>query len=90
MKRVSMIASGRVQGVGFRAYVQDIACGMNLNGWVRNLPDGTVEIEAEGEDAVVNRLIQVIRHSCSTYIQVDALRTSDIPITREQGFFVRR
>ena len=50
MKRVSVIVSGRVQGVGFRYFVEDIAADMKITGWVRNLPDGTVEIDAEGEE----------------------------------------
>ena len=89
MKRVSMIVSGRVQGVGFRAYVQDIALGMNINGWVRNLPDGSVEIEAEGPDEAVERFILVINQSRGDFIYVDTLQKCDIPISREQGFFIR-
>ncbi len=47
--RVHLIIEGRVQGVFFRAFTQDIALSLGLNGWVRNLPDGTVEAVFEGE-----------------------------------------
>jgi acylphosphatase len=41
--------SGRVQGVGFRYFVADAASRENISGWVRNLPDGRVEISADGD-----------------------------------------
>ncbi len=43
------IISGRVQGVGFRYFTQDVANRLNLKGYVKNLPDGTVEVLAEGD-----------------------------------------
>lgn len=51
--RVRWIVRGRVQGVGFRAFTQDLARRVRLRGFVRNLPTGEVEIQAEGgEDAL--------------------------------------
>ncbi len=43
--------SGRVQGVGFRYAVKRIASGFEVTGWVRNLPDGRVELQAMSEEA---------------------------------------
>jgi acylphosphatase len=45
---VLILIRGRVQGVGFRFYAQDTAQELGLAGWVRNLPDGSVEAYAEG------------------------------------------
>ena len=46
---VRMLISGRVQGVYFRAYTRDEARRHGLRGWVRNLPDGRVEVLAQGD-----------------------------------------
>lgn len=48
MERVTVLYTGRVQGVGFRATVRGIARGYDVTGTVRNLPDGRVELIAEG------------------------------------------
>lgn len=47
MKRLRIIVEGRVQGIGFRYFVQREATKLGINGFVRNLYDGKVEIEAE-------------------------------------------
>lgn len=47
--RLQVFFSGRVQGVGFRYTVCRLALGYEVTGWVRNLPDGRVELMAEGE-----------------------------------------
>jgi acylphosphatase len=55
------IVRGRVQGVGFRYYVRERARSLRLAGWVRNLPDGAVEVLARGERDAVERLRTAIR-----------------------------
>ncbi|NLV28504.1 MAG: acylphosphatase [Methanomicrobiales archaeon] len=90
MKRYSIIAYGRVQGVGFRAYVQELAYTFHLSGWVRNLPDGTVECEAEGEDEQVKKFMEIIQNTNRQFIQVTNLKTGLMPVSGEQGFFIRR
>lgn len=49
MKRLSILVSGRVQGVGFRYFTEEIAEQTGVSGWVRNTMDGDVEIEVQGE-----------------------------------------
>ncbi len=63
MKRVSAFYSGRVQGVGFRATVRQLACGYDVTGFVRNLPDGRVEVVAEGEKTELESFLQGIAES---------------------------
>jgi len=59
--RVHVVVSGRVQGVAFRAYTVDEARDLGVRGWVRNLPDGRVEAEAEGERPAVEALVAFCR-----------------------------
>ena len=54
---------GRVQGVGFRYTVRQLAKGYDVKGWVRNLPDGRVELLAGGEAEEVREFLQAIRQS---------------------------
>ena len=57
MRRVEIIVTGMVQGVFFRASTRDFARRLNLEGTVRNLFDGSVEIIAEGAEDKLNELI---------------------------------
>lgn len=52
---------GRVQGVGFRFTTRQVARGYEVTGWVRNLPDGRVEMEAAGEPAEIDAFLQGIQ-----------------------------
>lgn len=63
MERVTVLYSGRVQGVGFRATVRRIACGYDVTGIVRNLPDGRVEMIAEGTRAELKAFLDGITES---------------------------
>ncbi|MDD4858560.1 MAG: acylphosphatase [Candidatus Krumholzibacteria bacterium] len=58
LKRVRIIVRGIVQGVGFRFFAMQLARDYGLAGWVRNLDDGSVEVEAEGEELIVNSFIK--------------------------------
>ena len=58
MNRINVIVSGRVQGVSYRAGCQREAETLKLTGWVRNLPSGAVEFEAEGEDDDISALLR--------------------------------
>ena len=83
------LVSGRVQGVGFRFFVEDAARCEGLRGWVRNLPDGRVEAFAQGDAESVDRLEQKIRRgpSASRVQQVDVL--PDLPSGEPKEFEVR-
>ncbi|MFM8320576.1 MAG: acylphosphatase [Chloroflexota bacterium] len=55
--RLHVIVEGRVQGVGYRAFVEQAADAFGLNGWVRNRWDGSVEVTAEGPRPVLERFL---------------------------------
>jgi acylphosphatase len=57
LKQVSLVVRGRVQGVFFRATAQREAKRLGLTGWVRNRPDGSVELAAEGEEEALKELV---------------------------------
>jgi acylphosphatase len=71
------VVSGRVTGVGFRYFTQDVARREGLMGVVRNLPDGRVEAIAEGDEESVTRLEAALRRGPSRArvedVQIDAL-----------------
>jgi acylphosphatase len=57
MKRLRILVHGKVQNVGFRSYVKNLADKLSLNGWVRNNPDGSVEILVEGTERLLEEFL---------------------------------
>lgn len=60
--RFTAIVSGRVQGVGFRAFARRNALDLGLSGYVENLPDGRVEVVAEGPRSELEHFLVRLRH----------------------------
>ena len=60
IKRIRVTISGRVQGVGFRYFTQREGECLGLVGWVKNLPNGDVEAEAEGDEPQVDAFVEAI------------------------------
>jgi acylphosphatase len=59
--RANIIVSGMVQGIGYRFFVERIAARYGLAGWVRNLPDGRVEVEVEGDKGLIGDFIEELK-----------------------------
>ncbi len=59
-KRIRLHITGKVQGVGFRFFTQRSACTLGLTGFVRNEPDGSVTIEAEGPEGQLSQFITLV------------------------------
>lgn len=79
--------SGRVQGVGFRATAADTARRFAVGGWVRNLPDGRVELLAEGEPAAVDGFLATVRERLRR--NIDAEDVFDREAEGVTGFGIR-
>jgi acylphosphatase len=80
---------GRVQGVGFRYFTEASAGREGLDGWVRNLPDGRVEVAAEGDAESVERFERAIRHG-PPGARVERVEVfDDVPGGAGAGFSVR-
>jgi acylphosphatase len=61
IKFAEILVTGKVQGVWFRDFVRKTANNLELSGWVKNNPDGSVSAVVEGEEDVINRLIDKIK-----------------------------
>ena len=72
---------GRVQGVGFRYTASNIALQHNISGYVRNLPDGRVELVMEGSDQEMDQVIQALNSRMNDFIREIDLNT--LPATGE-------
>ncbi len=82
-------AVGRVQGVGFRFFVQSNAKGLGITGWVKNMSDGSVTMELQGESETVERLIAKIKRG-NDWIRVNDFEESDLPVVKGENTFAIR
>ena len=73
--RAHIIVSGRVQGVFFRDHTRRWAASFKLTGWVRNLPDGRVEVKVEGEKEQIEALISRVKEGPPLAHVTDAMVT---------------
>jgi acylphosphatase len=80
------IVEGRVQGVGFRYFVEENAVVLGLTGWVRNRWDGTVEVKAEGPRPALERLLAALQRGPRSAF-VTNLKTDWLPATGEFASF---
>ena len=82
------LISGRVQGVGFRWFAESAAAREGVHGWIRNLPDGRVEAQAEADAEALERFERALRQGPPSArvetVDVDAV----MPTGRQTGFSV--
>lgn len=75
---------GRVQGVGFHYYAVQKANQLGLTGWVKNLYDGSVEMEVEGQEELIDQLIIFLQNR--TYIWIERIDAKTIPLQQDNSF----
>ncbi len=78
MSAVRIVVEGRVQGVGYRAFVVEEAATRGLTGWVRNLRDGSVEMVLSGSEADIENMIAACRKG-PRFASVTSVRSSPAP-----------
>lgn len=82
------LVAGRVQGVGFRFFVEEQARREGLAGYVRNLPDGRVETVVEGDEEAVERFERAL-HRGPRGARVERVVAEAAPLEGRHGFTVR-
>lgn len=87
-KRYRIIFSGRVQGVGFRYTAKRFADKYKVVGWVLNLPDGDVELEAQAEGEVLDNFLKDLQDEFRGYIRDYTIEELP-PTTKYKDFQIR-
>ncbi|WDC84735.1 acylphosphatase [Caloramator sp. mosi_1] len=85
MKRYRFRFCGRVQGVGFRYFVYTKAYALGLSGYVKNLDDGTVEAEVEGEEDKIHKFLDAVLKG-NGISRIDDIEREEIEIKGDKKF----
>jgi acylphosphatase len=85
--RKHIVFHGRVQGVGFRITATRYALNLGLKGWVKNEYNGTVIMEVQGNETLINRLL--IALNSERYIQIEWMDAKEVPLGNEKSFSYR-
>lgn len=88
-KRLRVVVRGTVQGVGFRYAVADVARRLRVAGHVRNLPDGALEAEIEGDDGDVQEVLTFLQEGPPA-AHVTAVNVEDVAPNGQPGFRITR
>ena len=86
MKRFNLKISGRVQGVGYRYFTQRTAEELGVCGWVKNLPDGRVESEVQGDSDKLELMLQTLKRGPSFGYVSDIVK-NEIPFESSDSEF---
>ena len=87
MIRLHYCFRGQVQGVGFRYKMYYLAQKYGVTGWVRNEWDGTVTLEIQGREPLIQKLL--VGLNSSQFIKIEWMDTEEIPLEQESSFKVR-
>lgn len=85
--RKHIVFHGRVQGVGFRYTAKNLAQSLRLTGWVKNEWDGTVSMEVQGREPMIDKLLVGLNRG--RFITIEWMDTAVVPLKEENSFSVR-
>lgn len=85
MQRKQIRFYGRVQGVGFRYHAKHAADALGLTGWVRNEYDGSVMMEVQGDEGLIDRMLQTLNRDM--YIDIQRMEVKLLEIDDEERSF---
>ena len=88
LTRLRVTVTGRVQGVGYRWFVRQLAARLGVTGWVRNRDDGAVELEAEGDGGVLEALAGELRTG-NPLARVDRIEKETIAARGDRSFEIQ-
>ena len=88
IKRYKAVITGNVQGVGLRVFVVDNASKLGITGWVKNMADGTVEMEAQGNPDKLDQLFATIKNG-NFIIKVGNIVCTEIDCVEETSFIIK-
>ena len=89
MIRLHSNITGEVQGVGFRYFAQECAAICSVTGWIKNEWNGSVTLEAQGDEDEVSRFFSMVRLG-NRFVKVERITRSEIPLQEgERGFHIR-
>lgn len=83
--RKHIVFYGKVQGVGFRYTARHLARSLGLTGWVKNEWDGTVTMEVQGRETLINELLKGLNRN--TFINIEWIDSEEIPIAEIENCF---
>ncbi|MCF6243198.1 MAG: acylphosphatase [Bacteroidales bacterium] len=87
-KAVSLKIRGKVQGVGFRYHTKQVADELKISGFVKNMPDGSVYIEAVGEDWSIDQFTEWCKQG-PPWARVDKVVLSKLPLFAADKFVIK-
>jgi len=89
IRRIHVIVTGRVQGVGYRFFVQQVAATHHLSGFIKNQGDGSVLLEAQGPETAIHKFLEILKTG-PRLARVESIAVNWIePVHDSQDFQIR-